>query len=436
MLPLLLAGAFVFVWVCSYWCNSDLFSPIKVYLLTLFICFFDIFLTPYRLDICCIYLGLLFVPLALTCFESKVSPLFARIVQSRRNGRTPVARPLQKGRMVEIIWLLTIVPVASMTYLVAVFGGLSEYLSHIVVRALALQGLNTFSELAINLISLLTVMYFGVGLIKKRSVGWWACYGLHFAITLAILAMSGSRRYFLMPMVIMLSLYHYFRRPISIRHAGVVLLGLLVVASMIGVLRMGQRGGELLDRELNEYERESVTAHFKYGLVPLEVVLNSDIVHLHYGSTFIAALTNVIPRPLWPAKPDSAGLVITKDYLGNRWLGASNLNAGLLAESMMNFGIGIGLIFSFVSLTAAMAFIVNSYGRALTFLNRTDKSVHGVLYLVRYLHVSLAITGLITWETAIVALPLIINLSALWVIELLVRPMQSARLSQVMPKCV
>src|SRR5205823_14738437 len=118
------------------------------------------------------------------------------------------------------------------------------------------------------------------------------------------------------------------RSQISIKRAGASLLVLLVVTSLIGVFRNGQRGIDPFSRELNEFERESITAHFKYGLVPLEVVLNADVLNLHYGSTFLAAVTNLIPRPLWPDKPDSAGLVITKDYLGNRWLGASNLNAG------------------------------------------------------------------------------------------------------------
>ena len=223
-------------------------------------------------------------------------------------------------------------------------------------------------------------------------------------------------------MLMMLALFHYFKSRISVVRSGVFLLVVLVITSLIGVLRMGQRGSGSLGRDLNEYERESVTAHFKYGLVPLEVVLDANVLNLRYGSTFLAAVTNLVPRPLWPGKPDSAGLAITKDYLGNRWLGASNLNAGFLAESIMNFGFPIGLTFSFIGLMAAMVFLLRRYHRVVYSLNRSGRSVQGVFCLVRYLHIAIAVTSLITWETAVVTVPLILNLSAIRVIELTLRP--------------
>ena len=58
-----------------------------------------------------------------------------------------------------------------------------------------------------------------------------------------------------------------------------------------------------------------------------------------------------------PNKPHITGLAITQDYLGNRWLGASNLNAGFIAESIMNFGLVIGLIFSFIGIARRWPFL-------------------------------------------------------------------------------
>jgi oligosaccharide repeat unit polymerase len=325
------------------------------------------------------------------------------------------------SRTVAIVWILTIIPFGAMAYLVSIFGGLPKYLSQLVIRPLAFQGLNSFMEVAINFISLLTVIYFGVGLIESRGVRWWVFYTTHFMISVAILAMSGSRRPLLMPLIMMLAMYHYFKSEISIRKAGTFLLLLMAITSVEGVLRIGQRGAGSLDRDLSDVERDSVTAHFKYGLVPLEVVLDANVLDLHYGSTFLAAVTNVVPRPLWPGKPDSAGLAITQDYLGNRWLGASYLNAGLLAESIMNFGLTIGLIFSFISLAAAMAYLVLRYRRMMVLLHRRQATVGSVLHMVRYFHIAFAVTGLITWETAIVTIPLILNLSMISVIEFLAK---------------
>src|SRR5207245_424308 len=147
----------------------------------------------------------------------------------------------------------------------------------------------------------------GVGLIEKRSVAWWAGYSIHFTIAVSILLMSGSRRYFLMPLLIMFAIFHYFKSEVSIKRACGVLALLLVITSIYGVVRMGRRVPDILGRDLDMYERESLTYHFKYGLLPLEVMLDADVIDPHYGSTFLAAITNFVPRPLWPGKPDSAG---------------------------------------------------------------------------------------------------------------------------------
>jgi oligosaccharide repeat unit polymerase len=409
MPSLLLAISFAFACLCAYSSNRDLFSPIKLYLLTLFICFFDIFVNPYRLEICCVYLGLLALAVALSRFEASTV-------------RTPRMRTkaVSERRAVAFLWISTTIPVASMTYLVSYFGGPAEYLAQLPLRSFAFRGLNTFSELAVNLVSLITVLYFGISVMRKRTVRWWIWYSLHFTVAFVILSASGSRRYLLMLILMMLALVHYLRSAISMRTATVFLVFVLSITSVAGVLRLSQRDANSLARDLNNDERESVTAHFKYGLVPLEVIYDAGVLDLHYGSTFIAALTNIVPRPFWPDKPDGAGPAITKDYLGDRWLGTSNLNAGFIVESIMNFGFGIGLPFGFLGLAGAMTFLVRQYRLMRMSLRVHDRSVHTVFSLVRHFHVALAITGLVTWETAIVSVPLILNLSALSCIEWLI----------------
>jgi len=424
MISVLLAISFAFACVCAYSSNRDLFSPVKLYLLTLLICFFDIFLNPYRLEICCVYLGLLGLAIGL-----------CRLEVSKGRTPKPPAGPISERHAVLYLWLLTTIPVGSMVYLVSVFGGPAEYLAQLPSRSLAFRGLNTFSELAINLVSLITLLYFGIGLMRKRRTRWWVLYTLHLAIAFVILSASGSRRYLLMPILMMLALFHYLRSPISMRVAGVFLAFVLGITSIAGVLRLSQRDTSSLDRDLNEDERDSVTAHFKYGLVPLEVIYGASVLDLHYGSTFVAALTNMIPRPLWPEKPDGAGPAITKDYLGDRWLGTSNLNAGFIVESIMNFGFGVGLPFGFIGLAAAMAFLIRRYRSVMLALRFHDRSVHTVFSLVRHFHIALAITGLLTWETAIVSVPLVLNLGALWLIEwLVVRGKRDSRLRVGFPR--
>src|SRR5580693_8752308 len=110
MLGAMLGCAFGLVWFCAHWFNSDLFSPIKLYLLTLFVCFFDIFLSPYRLEICCIYVGLLLVPLALVKYESQSARRFSNL--GGRGKRAP-RRPPSGARPIVLIWMLTTIPLMS-----------------------------------------------------------------------------------------------------------------------------------------------------------------------------------------------------------------------------------------------------------------------------------------------------------------------------------
>jgi hypothetical protein len=88
---------------------------------------------------------------------------------------------------------------------------------------------------------------------------------------------------------------------------------------------------------------------------------------------------------------------------------------------------------SFAGLAGAMVFLVSRYHRLLIFLREDHASLEAVFHATRYLQVAFAVTGLITWETAVVVVPLVLNLSALWLIELLItkRPRVRSKCSLV-----
>lgn len=62
----------------------------------------------------------------------------------------------------------------------------------------------------------------------------------------------------------------------------------------------------------------------------------------YWGQTYLAAITNLIPRELWPSKPWGAGPEIRNlIYPGSYVLGAegnSSITTGFLTEAQMNFG--------------------------------------------------------------------------------------------------
>jgi oligosaccharide repeat unit polymerase len=394
-----------------------LFSPVKIYLLTIFIFYLDIFVTEYRAEICALYLGFLAIAIVL-CRKEHGVPISTSPVSLRLGSESGA---------IGFLCLFTIFPVASMAVLILYFGSVSSYLEQLPVRSLTLRGLNTFSEIGTNIAALITLIYFGIGLTRKRRWRWWMLYIVHFGIAFAIVASSGSRRSLLMMIIAMIGLWNYLRAPILLRTAAVSLAILLFVASVGAVLRLNQRDFTSLGKELSHDEEVSVTAHFKYGLMPFEIILDSNVIELHYGSTFVAAITNIIPRPLWPEKPDGAGPAFTKDYLGDKWLGASNYNANLIVESIMNFGFVVGIPFGFAVLAGALMAIVRRYRVVMASVRSARRPGHAVFTLIRHFQIVLAVAGLVNWETAVVSVPLVLNLIALWGIELRLTRLPDAR---------
>ena len=89
------------------------------------------------------------------------------------------------------------------------------------------------------------------------------------------------------------------------------------------------------------------SAHFKYGLVPLELVYSQGIKDLHYGATYMSLATHFIPRAIYPEKPDSGGVIFTDAYYRDIYSsGTSNLATGLLPEAFINFSFIGGILFS------------------------------------------------------------------------------------------
>lgn len=62
-------------------------------------------------------------------------------------------------------------------------------------------------------------------------------------------------------------------------------------------------------------------SHFKYGLIPLEIITDASDIDFQYGLTYLSLLTNFIPREIYPEKLDSGGIYFTKKYTGDAWGG-------------------------------------------------------------------------------------------------------------------
>jgi hypothetical protein len=213
-------------------------------------------------------------------------------------------------------------------------------------------------------ILILNLMYFGIGLTRRRSTVWWMLWGLHLLVVLVMGALSGSRGSILTVFPLQLFLYHYVRRPVKIVYAlpvGVVLVG---AAILIGIVRQGLRLDEgAVSTGLDTQDQTLSLSIFNYGVLPLKILLHAADLQLANGSTLISVLTNPIPRDLWPDKPDTGGVFFTKVYTGDAWEGASNLTPTFLGEGVINFGWLGGLTFFIVASLMLMLWVVRYYKR-------------------------------------------------------------------------
>ncbi|GGK60681.1 hypothetical protein GCM10007963_30930 [Lutibacter litoralis] len=109
-------------------------------------------------------------------------------------------------------------------------------------------------------------------------------------------------------------------------------------------------------------------SNFQYGLQPLEKTIDqTNLFELEYGLTYLTAVTNLIPRKIWPNKPESGGVIITKKHFGDPFGGFSNYTTGLIPEAIINFGILGGVLIAPLILGVLIMFLLN-YQKKLKYL--------------------------------------------------------------------
>ena len=75
----------------------------------------------------------------------------------------------------------------------------------------------------------------------------------------------------------------------------------------------------------------------------------------------MSAITQFVPRVWWPEKFDTGGVVLTKEYTGDAWDGASNLATGLYPEAIINFGVVGGIVFATIQFILLLIIALKLY---------------------------------------------------------------------------
>lgn len=407
----------------SYACIRDIFSPDKLALAALGVFFADIFFSHYPATVQFAYALLL---LALASTVIVLSPLV------RRAAAEPLALPPPSRTQPNsfsaavspvFFWVISMPALAAQVAMIANFGGIEGYIGVLAMRVIEFQGLGWLSAI-IQTYSIVDLLYFSF-LVTRRHVAPLAIavYCVHLLLFVVIALLTGSRGSLLVNFVLMVLVHHLLVRRATLRRLVVVAVSALVVASVLEVAREGVAiGDEGLVTGLSESREAESSVGFAwatYGTMPLALVLDAPSVNLHYGFTYLTWVTNAIPRALWPEKPDSGGVVLTKEYTGDAWDGASHLSTGLLPEAMINFGQAAGLFVGVLQFVLIQTFLVILYVRY-----KRRLALHGpydFVYGVRFAYISWAMMGLIVGEFTNIMLTLTVQLVTVWLLFAAIR---------------
>jgi len=331
---------FSFIVLFAFYKNKDPFSPSKVYLVIFFTFFGEIFwLEQQYIETYLVTLVILLFANVIIFTEKRIKcSSFGQSVFSKRESK----------RFIKILWLLTLIPLIAQVYFVNELGGLIHFVSSVGGRVKDWQGFGAIIFL-IKVMNVISYIYFIVLLKTPKSKFKTSLYLLHFILFIIIALLSGSRSNLLWNVVFMLIFYHYSSKQVNILHAFLGFVIVLTVAMVVGVAREGysiEDDGNLKSG-IDIKGKVLEMANFHYGLQSLEKLLEfNNISDRKYGATYITVFTNLVPRTIWPEKPDTGGVIITKEYFGDPFGGFSNYTTGLLPEGIINFGFVVGCVFS------------------------------------------------------------------------------------------
>lgn len=342
------------VLLMSFVNSKDIFSISKIYLVILFTFFGQVFLenqNPYVSLLVFLLISLSFVTFNL---ESNISFNKGKIDLSQKRIRKMVTR----------IWIISLIPVLSQLYLINSIGDFSSFISSINSRVVAWQNFGT-AIMLIKLINVLNYLYFII-IIKFKPINKWdlILFLAHLFLFVGISLLAGSRSTLLWNFVFMLMFYNFFIKKVSLRLALFGGMIILFIATFIGYIRAS--GVKFEDNSFITQEGSSRLEfmNFSYGVEPLEkLVEESMIASPEYGMTYFTAVTNLVPRSIWPQKPSSGGVIITEKYFNNRYDGFSYYTTGVLPEAIINFGLIPGVLFGLAQMVLFI-FMLTRFAKA------------------------------------------------------------------------
>ncbi|MFQ5468996.1 MAG: hypothetical protein ACE5EH_01685 [Gammaproteobacteria bacterium] len=402
--------AYFVISVFLFTVNNDAFSPDKYFFLNTLVFYGEIFFVEKSL---LSYVVVTFIA-SITLFSALSNTLYNQV-----NVRLPSYAVTNNGTYFtspRLIWLLSFVALtmlASHLYIVNSFGGLMQYMVSLASRLESHQSfmiLKIYSRQIMVIYMLFFCLLISTKIPKKTK---YAGMVIIVGSAALILGMQGSRSAVLLPVLFSLISWHYLRRPISNGKLVIVMMVLLFLTSFLEVYRRNFNFVDIHDAFAFKF--------LNYGLMPIEIWENSSSDFIAYGSTLLAGITTLIPRAIWPGKPDSGGSVLNVIFADHGWP-TSSITTGIFVEGFINFGVVIGLVFAVLFLIACLLAILRHYRRTLRSIKLKQHDIKLYFSFVFYILIFHYICNLhvqdFAYSTTILIVNYMILMGLLWVINI------------------
>ena len=401
--------------IVSLVCIRDVFSPDKLIVTALGVFFADIFVTPYSNEVLFAYILLVLAFITtIIVLAPTVRHISVQIGQFQRPRTDSPRKTLTISH--GFFWAISVPALTAQIAMIANFGGIEGYINVLAMRVIEFQGLGWLTAI-IQTFAIVDLVYFAFVVTRRQPQrATRVFYSLHLLVFVILALLTGSRGSLLVNFVLMAMIHHHLVKQARLRWLVMVAATALLVASVLEVARegvsIGDDGLTTGLSEVNAAESNVGLAWTTYGTTPLELVLDAPYVNKHYGFTYLTWFTNMVPRALWPDKPDSGGVVLTKEYTGDAWGGSSHLSTGILPEAIINFGQIAGLLFGILQLVLILSVLIALYARYKKRFARRGR--YAFIDGVRFCYINWAMMGLIVGEFTNIMLTLTAQLFTVW----------------------
>ncbi|MDA8649867.1 oligosaccharide repeat unit polymerase [Alphaproteobacteria bacterium] len=397
------AGVFLFLLWCFATCSlvhitRDLASPPLMYLAVLGFFWGEIFVTEQNTYIYALYV----LSILIVCVSSLTLQLHSgsqrTISLSYEASKSSDSRNFSDSKLNTLtLWVVSIPALICIMYLIQMFGGLVGYLAAAQHGTKYFHGLGPLKVL-ISTLYPVSLFYFAVLIQKSRSRSQYLIFVIHLSLVLLLALLSLSRGTLLTHFVFMGLIWHFGKRKLPIALMAGSLITILALASVYGVVRETfHYDGTSLELGIENQDKKFRAEWLSFGIFPLKRVLDAPSIDKRWGQTYTTAITNFVPRKIWPNKPDPGGVVFTNEYAPELYDKYSHYTTGIYPEAIINFGIPFGVIFGASQLSLLTVLFCYFYKsmkqKVRTLKDRSKAMMILVIYVYAVWGSALMITG-------------------------------------------